>query len=327
MPIGITRLGYHVPDKVIPNTTISAWTGAHPTWIEERTGILERRYANDDVATSDLAVFAARQALAAPPKTIDDEVLLTIVGTSTPDQPQPATAATVQDCLGLTAGPAFDVNGVCNSFLFALTIANGWLRDGTAGRALVIGADKYSGIMDRADRRTVSLFGDGAGAAVLGTVPAGYGIRASRLVTDGTYRGLVEVQAGGSREPLDPAGISAKRHLFRMDGRPVKEFALRVLPKVIADVVSEAELTIDDINHFVLHQGNTRLVEALVREMCIDERKAPLSAPYFGNTAAASIPLTLARLHESSPITRGSHVLLAGVGGGMTAGAVVLTWY
>lgn len=328
MDIGVTGLGAYVPETIIDNETISSWTGATRTWIEERTGITERRYADAKEATSDLALHACLVALAQHPEVTAEDIELIVVGTSTPDQPQPSTAAILQDKLGLTSMPVFDLNAVCTSFLYALSVAHSWLAHRRPdGYALIVGADRYSTIMNRSDRRTVTLFGDGAGAMLLGPVPDGFGVRASRLAAHGEYRELVEVIAGGTREPFDPEAVDEDRHLFRMDGRAVKEYALRHIADVVTGVLDDAGLDAREISHFVFHQGNPRLVEAIRDELALDPARVPIVADQYGNTAASSIPLTLAALDREQRLVRGQHVLLAGIGGGMTAGAAVLTWH
>jgi 3-oxoacyl-[acyl-carrier-protein] synthase-3 len=328
MDIGVTGIGAYVPETVIDNAKISRWTGATETWIVERTGISERRYAGPDETTSDLALQACLHVLAQHPQVEAQDLELIVVGTSTPDQPQPSTAAILQDKLGLRAMPAFDLNAVCTSFLYGLSVAHSWLAHRRPdGHALVVGADRYSTLMNRSDRRTVALFGDGAAAMLLGPVPDGFGVRASRLAAHGEYRELVEVIAGGTREPIDVTAVDAERHLFRMNGRAVKEYALKNIAAVVSAVLEEARLDVNEISHFVFHQGNARLVEAIRDELSLDPDRVPVVAGKYGNTAASSIPLTLAVLDRAQRLRRGQHVLLAGIGGGMTAGAAVVTWY
>ncbi|MGH3434660.1 MAG: 3-oxoacyl-ACP synthase III family protein, partial [Thermocrispum sp.] len=309
MAIGMIGLGGHVPERVVGNAEISRWTGAPEEWVAERTGIEQRRYAGQ-AATSDLAAAAAERALAAVPGA-REQLSAIIVATCTPDRPQPSTGAVLQHKLGLKAIPAFDVNAVCSGFLYALTVAEGLLcgRLG-GGQVLVVGADKFSAIMDRTDRRTVSLFGDGAGAAVVAAVPDGYGIAATTLVTDGDFHDYVYVEDG----------------VFRMDGRAVREYALTTLRKVVAQTLDDAGIGLHEVDRFVFHQANTRLIEAFADDIGVDRRRFALTAPSLGNTAAASLPLTLVATHRNDPLRRGERVLLAAVGGGMTAGASLLTW-
>lgn len=330
MRLGFLGLGGHVPPVVVDNGQIADWTGVEKSWVVERTGILERRYREPGTATSDLALHAAREALTVLPGA-QDRLGLIIVATSTPDQPQPSTGAILQNKLGLTNVPAFDVNAVCSGFIYALAVADSMLSARMSGQggdcALVVGADIYSSLMNRTDRRTVGLFGDGAGAVLLGPVPDEYGVLGWRLATHGEHRDLVEVQAGGTRTPLDARARDAGEHLFRMQGRAVREYALRVLPKVISEAIDSVGLRLEEVDRLILHQANTRLVETCCRELGIDPARVPLTAPLFGNTAAASVPLTLRAAHERRPFQRGERLVLAGVGGGMTAGAVVARWY
>ncbi|WP_428935937.1 3-oxoacyl-ACP synthase III family protein [Streptomyces sp. ACT015] len=326
MPLGILDVSGYVPRQVVGNSDISSRAGVDKGWIESRTGILERRYAPDRVATSDLAVQAAEPLVR--DKSVRQRMGAVIVATATPDQPQPATASFVQAGLQLPPLPAFDVNAVCSGFLYAIAAAEGVLAaQPSAAYALVIGADKFSSIMDPNDPRTVSLFGDGAGAALLGQVPEGYGIRGKALVADGATADFVRVEGGGTRAPLDPEAISAGDQLFRMDGRAVKEWALQFVPKVVDEALLQAGESIDDMDRVIFHQGNANLVQSLATKIGIPPEKVALTAPFWGNTAAASIPLTLSHENELRGIRRGEKILLASVGGGMTAAAVVLTWF
>ncbi|KEF16089.1 3-oxoacyl-ACP synthase [Streptomyces rimosus] len=326
MPIGITSVGGYVPPHVVDNAQIGRWAEVSEDWIQSRTGILQRRYGSDELTTSDMATRAARPLL--EDASLRQRVGVVILAPATRDQPQPATATFVQGQLGLHAVPAFDVNAVCSGFLFGMAIAEALLTTrGVSDHALVIGADKYSTIIDRADRRTVSLFGDGAGAVLLGPVPDGYGIQGASLLADGRATSFVRVEAGGTRPPLTPERRKAGEHLFRMEGRSVRDWGLQFVPKAVHEALHQAHLTVDEIDRAVFHQGNTRLVYSLADEIGIEHSKLALTAPCYGNTAAASIPLTLKEEHAQRPLQRGDRVLLASVGGGMTAAAMVLTWY
>ncbi|MFH8433801.1 3-oxoacyl-ACP synthase III family protein [Streptomyces sp. NPDC018007] len=327
MAIGVISVGAHLPERIVDNREIAAWADVTEEWVAERTGILQRRYAAAGEATSDLALPAAREALDEAGPEAGERLAVLIVATCTPDHPQPSTAAIVQAGLGLPALPAFDVNAVCSGFLYALTVAKG-LLDGQPGQyALVVGADLFSTLMDRGDRKTVSLFGDGAGAVVLGPVPEGYGIHGSTLLADGELHDYVKVEAGGTRTPLDERARAAGEHLFRMDGRAVREYAMTTLHKVVGQTLAECGARIEDVDRFVFHQANTRLLESFAAEAGIDPAKVALTAPTLGNTAAASVPLTLHHTHQDRPLERGERVLLASIGGGMTAAAALMTWY
>ena len=328
MAIGVLAVGSYVPPTVISNAQISAWTGAEERWITERTGVHERRWAEPGTATSDLAVHAARQALDAVPGS-RDSLRAVIVATATPDVPQPATAAIVQHKLGLSDVPAFDINAVCSGFLYAVTIATGLAATPVAagGTVLVIGADKFSSIMDRSDRKTVSLFGDGAGALLLGAVPDGHGFGPVQLVTSGEHHDLVKVHGGGTAAPLTAASIAEGANLFRMDGRAVRDYALTMLAKLSAQVLDDAGLGVPDVDRLVFHQANPQLLRAFADSVGADRDRLELTAPQYGNTAAASVPITLAAAHERRPFRRGDRILLGSVGGGMNAAVTLLTWY
>ncbi|MFC4587069.1 3-oxoacyl-ACP synthase III family protein [Sphaerisporangium corydalis] len=327
MAIGVIGLGAHVPDEVITNARISEWTGMGEDWIVERTGIHERRYAAPETATSDLAVPAANAALDAEAGARDRLEAL-IVATVTPDVPQPATAAILQHKLGLRAVPAFDVNAVCSGFVYSLAIGEGLLRAHyPGGRVLVVGADKLSSVMDRSDRRTVSLFGDGAGAMLLGEVPEGYGFLGTRMITDGEHHASVGVDAGGTAMPLDAEARAAGRHLLHMDGRRVKSWVMPTMRKLVEQVLDDCGLGIGDISRFVFHQANTRMLEALAADLGIGLDRVPVTARRYGNTGGASVPFTLSESHRRSPLRRGERVLLAAAGGGLCAGATILVWH
>jgi 3-oxoacyl-[acyl-carrier-protein] synthase-3 len=320
-------LGSYVPARIVDNAQITAWTGASSTWIADRTGVHHRRYALPGTTTSALAARAVERLLADCGRS-RDEIRLLVLATSTPDQPIPATAVRTQHLLGMRHFPAFDVNAVCSGFVYGLGIAQSMLEHVPAGgTALVVGADMYSTVMDRADRRTVSLFGDGAGAALLAEVPEGYGLHTTRLEADGTHQDLLEVVAGGTRESADSVARAAGRHFFRMRGREVRDYVLSNVPRVAAAALDAAGFGVGDIQRVIIHQGNTRLVEALARELGVGMDRVPLTAPRFGNTGAASIPVTLHQAHRDRPLQRGERLLLVAAGGGMTLGATVLTWY
>ncbi|MEV8638667.1 ketoacyl-ACP synthase III [Streptosporangium sp. NPDC051023] len=327
MAIGVIGLGAHVPEHVITNTQISAWTGMDEDWIVERTGVCERRYAAEGTVTSDLALPAANAALDTEPGARQRLEAL-IVATTTPDVPQPATAAILQYKLGLRTVPAFDVNAVCSGFVYSLAIGEGLLRAHyPGGRVLVVGADKLSAVMNRGDRRTVSLFGDGAGAMLLGEVPEGYGFLATRMLTDGEHHGVVGIDAGGTRMPLDAEARAEGRHLLRMDGRTVKNWVLPTMRKLVGQILDDCDLGIGDISRFVFHQANARMLEVLAADLGVGLDRVPLTTKWYGNIGGASVPFTLSESHRQRPLRRGERILLAAAGGGLCAGATILVWH
>lgn len=323
---GILGTGSYLPPTAVTNTDLADRLPVSPEWIVERTGVCERRFAAPEQATSDLAVQAARAAVDAAgirPEWLD----FVIVGTSTPDYPQPATGCLVQARIGAVNAAAFDVNSVCASFTYALDTARGLLTaDSRARYALIVGADVYSRLLNFDDHRSCVLFGDGAGAVVLGPVDDDYGIITSRLLSDGRLQDIVKVTGGGSRAPLTPASLAAGEQLFTMQGREVRRYVETVVPELLEDLLKEAELSIEDIDLVVPHQANAVLLRSCFEAVGIPLDKVHLTCPVYGNTAAASIPITLDDAVRRCGINRGAVVVLLGIGGGMSAGASLHRW-
>jgi 3-oxoacyl-(acyl-carrier-protein) synthase III len=315
----ISAMGGFVPPMVVDNARIAKWTGRSAAWIKERTGIQERRYAPADVPTSGLAHSAVNDMTKRFPGALNG-VSTIIFATSTPDRPQPPTATILQGMIGLSGVPAFDVNAVCAGWLFGLRIAAAFAYT-QPGKVLLIAADKYSPILDRDDPTTVSLFGDGAGAAVIefGGEP-GSGLRSLVLASNGEHADLVTVLAGGSELP---ASDNPKDYLFRMRGREVKSFVLDRLPSLLRYACSEADVRLSDLGAIICHQANVRLLELVAKELGVDASLMPLTAPQYGNTGAASLPLTLLAAHDAGLLVQGRPVALCAVGGGMSIGAGV----
>jgi 3-oxoacyl-[acyl-carrier-protein] synthase-3 len=310
----------------VTNEELAAGLAVSARWIEERTGVRARRVAAAEHATSDLALRAAQQALEAAgvcPEWLD----YIVVGTSTPDHPQPATGALVQAGLEAVYAAAFDVNAVCASFVYALDVARALLSaDRGARYALVLGADTYSRQLNYADHRTCVLFGDGAGAVVLGPVEEGTGMLSSRLLTDGRLHELVKVNAGGSRQPLTTEGMAAGEHLFTMRGREVRQYVEDVLPSLLSSLLKEADLELADIDLVIPHQANCVLLRDCFETVGLPLEKVHLTCDSYGNTAAASVPITLDDAVRTRSIPAGARVVLLGIGGGMSAGASLHRW-
>lgn len=323
--IGILGTGSYLPAHVVTNEEVGEPAGVTDEWIQRKTGIRSRRHAKPDEATSDLAVFAGRAALEHAHLKPSDLSLI-IVATSTPDSPQPPTACVVADELGAPGGTAaFDVNAVCSGFLFALNTAERLLRGSDFGYALVIGADTYSRILNPADRRTTVLFGDGAGAVVLG--PArGRGLIAGRLASFGAERDLIEVPGGGSRIPATAQTLAAGLHYFTMNGRGVREFVGATVAPGIGAFLAEAGLSPADISHFVPHQANGRMLEELGQLSGIAPERTHTTYEEFGNTGSASVAVTLDQAARSGALKNSDVVLLAAFGGGMAMGLLLLEW-
>lgn len=299
--VGVLGTGSYVPSHVVSNDEVGAPAGVDHEWIFGKTGIRNRRWAKPDEATSDLAVIAGRAALESAGIRAA-QLSLIVVATSTPDQPQPPTASVVAAELGADHGTAaFDVNGVCTGFLFALTTAQSMLAATAAGGyALVIGADVYSRILNPEDRRTTILFGDGAGAVVIGpSTGEDRGVLANRLASHASDRHLIEVPGGGSRIPATAETLAEGLQYFTMNGRGVRDFVTAHVPPAIREFLAEHDLTPADLAHFVPHQANGRMLESLSAELGVDADRTWTTYEEFGNTGAASVPITLDRAARS----------------------------
>uniref|UniRef100_W0W993 3-oxoacyl-[acyl-carrier-protein] synthase n=1 Tax=Streptomyces iakyrus TaxID=68219 RepID=W0W993_9ACTN len=322
--VGILGTGSYVPDRIVSNDEVGAAAGVDDAWITRKTAIRRRRWAAADQATSDLATAAARRALKSAGITAG-QLSLIVVATSTPDRPQPPTAAYVQQNLGAAHAAAFDVNAVCSGAVFALSTAEAMVAR-TGGHALVIGADLYSRILNPADRRTVVLFGDGAGALVVGPIRQGVGIRKIALHTFGELSDLIRVPAGGSRLSCSPRAHDSGLHYFTMDGRGVRRFVEEHLPRLVKQFLHETGVVPADIAHFVPHQANGVLLDEVMAELGLPGATLHRTLTYYGNTGAASIPLTLDAAARAGSIRPGDLVLMAGFGGGMAAGLALVGW-
>ena len=326
--IGILGTGSYLPAEVVSNQTVAARAGVTEEWIVRKTGIRSRRYAADDEATSDLAVKAAEAALANAGITADQLGWL-VLATSTPDHPQPATACLVQNRIGAVRAAAFDVNAVCAGFVFATITASRLLPGGPpeAPRyALVIGADVYSRIIDRTERRTAVLFGDGAGAVVLGPVSRGLGIVGSHLSSHGDQHELIRVRAGGNRLPATEKTVVDGLHFFQMNGWAVRQFVMAELPGMVRRLLADYAVNPADVAHFIPDQANGVLLGEAFPLLGLPSARMHLTVAEHGNTSAASIPLALDDAWRSGCFDDGDLLVVAGFGGGMAMGAALVRW-
>ncbi len=318
----IKGVGGYLPTRVVTNADLAKLVDTSDAWITERTGIKERRIAADGELTSSMGAVAARAALddaGLAPEDID----LIILATSTPDQTFPATAVTIQAELGITHGAAFDVQAVCSGFVFALATADNYLKSGMFKRALVIGAEAFSRILDWEDRSTCVLFGDGAGAVVveaqkLNGVMTDRGILATCLRSDGRYRDKLYVDGG-------PSSTGTVGHL-RMDGPEVFRHAVTKISEVIGATLDQTGYKASDIDWFVPHQANKRILDGAAKKLRLDKNRIIITLDKHANTSAASIPLALSTARADGRIKTGDLVLLEAMGGGFTWGAVLLRW-
>ncbi len=313
----VTGVGAYLPERIVTNAELSEIVDTSDEWIQERTGIRQRHRARDDQPTSDLAVEAARKALAAAGKSPAD-VDLIIVATTTPDMTFPATASIVQRKLGAPVCIAFDVQAVCTGFVYAISVADGFVARGHAKCALVIGAEEMSKLMDWTDRSTCVLFGDGAGAVVLEPVEgegtsADRGILGFSLRSDGTKTDLLYVDGG-------PSTTGTVGHL-RMAGNQVFRHAVVNIAEAVTSAAAAAGIAVSDVDWFVPHQANQRIIRGVGERLGLDEDKVVSTVADHANTSAASIPLALDAAIQDGRIKRGDLVLLEAMGGGLTWGA------
>jgi 3-oxoacyl-[acyl-carrier-protein] synthase III len=315
--VSITGLGCYVPEKVLTNDDLATMVDTSDEWIRSRTGIRERRIAAETEAMSDLSLPAARAALAhagVEPSEID----LIIVATITPDMAFPATAALVADQLGCTDAAAYDLSAGCTGFMYAIAQAHATIAAGLAHRALVIGGDVLSRVLDWTDRSTLVLFGDGAGAVVLEHVDEG-GFLGFELGADGAGAKELLYPGSGSR-------IAEERGHLTMNGREVFKFATRILVTSAQAILERCELTVDDVDVYVPHQANVRIIDHAVNKLGFPKEKVVVNVDRYGNTSSGSIPLALADASASGLLRPGSLVLMTGMGAGLTWGSALMHW-
>ncbi|MEK4064731.1 MULTISPECIES: beta-ketoacyl-ACP synthase III [Paenibacillus] len=324
-PVGIIGTGKYVPEKILTNSDLEKIVETNDEWIVSRTGIRERHIAAPHEATSDLAYEAALKALESAGMKAEDLDLI-IIATVTPDSSFPSTACILQDKLGAKGAAAFDLSAACSGFVYSLATATGFIQNGMYNNALIIGADTLSRITDYTDRNTCVLFGDGAGAVILGEVPEGRGFQSFDLGAEGSGGSLLKMEAGGSRMPASQQTIDDKKHFIYMNGREVFKFAVRVMGTATERVLTKAGLTKEDIDLFVPHQANIRIIQSAMQRLDLPEEKCVINVDRYANTSAASIPLALVEAAEEGRMKEGDTVLMVGFGGGLTWGASVLKW-
>jgi 3-oxoacyl-[acyl-carrier-protein] synthase III len=322
--VSITGLGARVPERVMTNDELSTMMETSDEWIVERTGIRERRIAAPGEALSDLALPAAREALEAAGIEAAD-VDLVIVATVTPDMAFPATGAIIADQLGAKDAAAYDLSAGCTGFMYAVAQAYGMVAAGLAHRALVVGGDVLSRILDWSDRGTAVLFGDGAGAVVLERVPEG-GFLGFELGADGSGGPQLYLPAGGSRSPATEETVADRRHFVQMNGREVFKFATRVLVTSAEAVLAECGRTIEDVDVYVPHQANVRIIDYATEKLGIPKEKVVIDVDRYGNTSSGSIPLALADARREGRLQPGRLVLMTGMGAGLTWGSGLIEW-
>ncbi len=321
----IAGMGRSIPPRIMTNAEIERLVDTDDGWIQARTGIKERRIAPDGVATSDLAVEAAEEALRDAGVSAED-VDLIIVGTATPDMLFPATACLVQDRLGARRAGAFDASAACSSWAYAAAMGHAAVAAGTADTVLVIGAETLSRITDFTDRGTCVLFGDAAAAVVLRPCEPGEGFLAFHLGSDGSGAQLICLPGGGSRYPASAETVARRDHYIKMNGREVYKFAVRAIPRAIQRVAADAGVSIDEVDCFIPHQANIRIIEAAAQRLGQPMSKFFVNVERYGNTSSASVPVALYEAVEQGRIRPGDLVIFVAFGGGLTWGAAAMRW-
>jgi 3-oxoacyl-[acyl-carrier-protein] synthase-3 len=322
--VGITGVGSYVPEKVLTNADLERMVETSNEWITTRTGIKERRIAASTQAASDLALPAARQALEEA-ETKAEEVDLVICATATPDMLFPATAALVADELGAKEAAAYDLLAGCTGFIYALSQAYGALATGLSKKALIVGSETLSKITNWQDRSTCILFGDGAGAAIVEAVDEG-GILGFELGADGSGGPDLCVPAGGSRTPATAESLSQDLQFIQMRGQEVFRFATRIMVSSAEELLAECGAGVDDVDLYVAHQANKRIIDHAVKNLGLDPGKVFINIDRYGNTSSASIPLCLVEAREAGRLAPGTRVLMSAVGAGFTWGSAYMTW-
>jgi 3-oxoacyl-[acyl-carrier-protein] synthase-3 len=322
----ISGIGHHVPDKRLTNSDLEQMVATSDEWITSRTGIKERRILEDDKATSHMAVAAAQKALEQA-QTDPDQIDLIILATVTPDKLVPSGAAIVQAKLNAVNSWGFDLNGGCSGFIYALATASQFIVTGHHQRVLVIGADKMSAIINYEDRDTCVLFGDGAGAVVLAPNDnPNLGIEDFIMRTDGHGESALHIPAGGSRLPASDNTVATGQHYIRQTGKVVFKAAVSRMTEISRQLLARNKLDSQDIDLFVPHQANHRIIEAVADKLGIEPPKVVENIASYGNTTAATIPLAMSEIYQAGRLKKGNRIIMAAFGAGFTWGGLLLRW-
>lgn len=321
----IIATGSYVPEKVLSNFELAKMVETSDEWITERTGIRERRVADENQAASDLAYEASKVALkSAGLKAKDIELI--IAATVTGDMPLPATACILQDRLDAKRAAAFDVNAACSGFIYGLAVANAFIRSGAYHRVLVVGSEVLTKFTDWEDRTTCVLFGDGAGAAILEATEEDRGIVCSRIHSDGGMWDLLHTPGGGSREPTSRETLRKRLHFIKMRGNETFKVAVRTLENLVVETLKENKLKSSDIALLIPHQANLRIIQATAQRVGIPMERVMINLDRYGNTSAASVPMALDEAVRTGKIRDGDYILLEAFGGGLTWASALIKW-
>jgi 3-oxoacyl-[acyl-carrier-protein] synthase III len=321
----IVSVGSYLPERVLSNVELEAMVDTSDEWITERTGIKERRIADDNQATSDLAFEAATIALKKADLDAED-IDMIIVATVTGDMPFPSTACFLQSRLGASRAVGFDVNATCSGFLYALYIADGFIRSGMHRRILVVGAEVLSRVTDWKDRTTCVLFGDGAGVAIVEATGEDRGILSMSINSDGSMWELINIPGGGSRNPSSPDSLKKELHYIRMKGNETFKVAVRTLEDAALKTLADNRMDPSQLSLLIPHQANLRIIQATADRLGLPMEKVFVNLERYGNTSAASIPIALDEALTSGRIKDGDYILLEAFGGGLTWASALIKW-
>lgn len=320
----IVGWGKYVPPNILTNEELAKKVDTTDAWIRKNTGIAERRIATKET-TASMALYAAQDALEVADVN-PNEIDLIIVATSTPEYIFPSTASVVQDQLGACNAGAFDLSAACSGFVYGLSIGAGMIRSGTYNTVLVIGSETFSKLLNWKDRATCILFGDGAGAVLLQGSSEFGGVLSSVLGSDGSGGELLEIPAGGSKNPTSLETVMANAHFVKMNGREVFRFATRIMVDATKQALDKANLTLEDMDLMIPHQANIRIIDHALKTMNLPREKVYVNLERYGNTSAASIPLALVEAIEEKRVKPGDRLVMVGFGGGLTWGSLAVEW-
>lgn len=325
IPVGITATGQHYPERVVNNDELARMMDTSDEWITSRTGIQERRWVEPGTATSDLGAKALQMALDRR-GIAASELDLIIACTVTPDHFFPSTAALIQEKVGASQAYGFDLNAACSGFLFGLTTACSMVAGGTVNRVAVVGCEVMTSIIDKTDRNTAVLFGDGAGAVIVERVEEGYGLLDFEQRIDGTGAPFLNMPAGGSREPSSVETLAARKHFIHQQGQEVFKNAVKAMSDYSRMMVDRNHLTGNDIKLLIPHQANIRIMEAVAKRLGLSEERMANNICKYANTTAATIPTALHQALEAGQVHKGDHLVFTAFGAGFTYGACLLRW-
>ena len=323
---GIIGVGSYLPERIMTNYDLEKIVDTSDEWISTRTGIKERRIAKENESTSDLAVKAAEKAIEnanLDKKDID----AVIVATMSPDQPTPSTACMVQYKLGLSKNiPSFDISAACSGFIYGLSVAYAYINSGLYKNILLIGAEKMSSVIDWTDRSTCVLFGDGAGATVVGRVEKDLGMLGFELGSDGKHADKLIVNAGGSVLPVSEETIDDRQQYVKMSGSDIFKFAVRKIPELAKVMMDRYDLSKEDLKLMIPHQANIRIIDAANKKLDFPKEKVMVNLDKYGNVSAASIPIAIDEAYREGKLSKNDKLLIIGFGGGLTWGASIIKW-